>query len=82
MSERIDVEYFKKHREGIELCLEKEVDTWLKDTVLPRFRQGSPVLVPKWAEGGNLCQLLTSRGFRVTSYRDYQGSYVYLSYDE
>lgn len=82
MSERIDVEYFKKQKEALEKDLEEKVDTWLKDGVLPRFRQHGGVEVPGWIDTNTLCVMLKDRGFIVENHSSYQGSFVYLSYDK
>lgn len=74
-----DVNQFKKDLDDGKAHLGAKVDNWVKDHVLPDFRNHNGYEVPDWIGLGDLVRMLEQRGFLVNYYSGYQGSYVYIS---
>ncbi len=56
------------------------IDTWLEKEVFPKFtnnRQGFSI--PEGVSLSETEELLKARGFSVTTYSGYQGSFVYIT---
>lgn len=58
--------------------LSDKVDAWLRDVVLPHKLSGntSGFDCPDWIKPQELKELLQLRGFSVTTWSSYQGSFV------
>lgn len=56
------------------------IDSWLKSTVFSKWKgDKSGYEIPDGVSCGEIETLLSLRGFHVTTYSGYQGSFVYIS---
>ena len=78
----IDANYFKENLSKAQYDFKAQVDEWLEKEVLPKFRQNAGYEVPIWTETRKLEKEVKERGFLVTSYRGYQGCYVYIGLED
>jgi hypothetical protein len=78
----ITVEHLKAQIKSAKEEHNRKIDEWLKEKVFPNFKQNMVVDVPSWTGLSDLMASLEERGFHVTHYSSYQGTVVYLSYEE
>jgi hypothetical protein len=75
----ITVKDYLAYEKSITEAIQSKVDEWLQKQVFPTFYNNKGYDVPEWTTTTQLQLLLEQRGWSVTTYSDYQGSFVYLS---
>lgn len=75
----ITVKDYIKYTKNADSALQEKVDEWLKTVVFPHHYDKAGYECPSWIDLVNLQMLLQQRGWEVTVYSGYAGSFVYLS---